>query len=1246
MNPNNIETTEAVFRRLDQGYPEWVLFVPVVCALVVLFMTIFYRQPEPLSKLLKSISIPPQLVVIGMIVYAIYALLFTIVFVTLALAGVITKPTLPLMAAIPLIGYPVLLAILTLVILVSRKPALLIPIFIVGLLCAAYLLISLAFPGRSWWVILGPVLAVALFYVGMMYWQDMKTIHPIWAIFLGLLRVTVYGILCFIFLLPGCQEVRVRTTTSKVLVLFDVSDSMRLNKQVTAKGKKGKALTRTEELLAFLDKDLQAKGKKGGEAEEEGEPKKFLDQVADVTNVSGYRFGAVLDDANIIHLLKGGQAAPKSVTNDEKFTMKAWLTPDVSDVRLPKDYGDDAGGEKERKKKRKALREKLKTMYESLRSGTDVSGPALNAAIRESAHDIQAIIIFSDGQNTAGSRKSYSDLRDLVRDSKKPIHIITVGIGEYIPPVSIEVQGIQAPKVARPDDKFPVIVGAVGKGLAGQPFKVNLKMSEYREVPIGGGEYKLVPTGFTKTVSDDGKFKGGGDAPYGEVKFEIDIAKMKGVDPTDDEALKNLKSIWKFEAEVPPHVKEKTKEVHKSRPTEVRVLLRKLRVLLFAGGPTREYRFVRTLFTREVQESRMDLSIYLQTGKGENVAQDVESEKLLRSFPSGLGKRVGDTSIPALNEFDVVIAFDPNWQELTNKQWENIHEWVTTGAGGLIVVAGPIYTYQLSTPAGRPQKVFVDLAGMLPVVPLDVRRFRFDPKHDTRRPWTLKFAPNAKLFDFLNIAEDEKKKKTKKKAKLDGGPPQGWNDFFWEGDEPEPGKTPWGGFYNYYPVERVHPQATVLARFNGPRLTRVKLDDTLQPYIATMKVGVGRTVYLGSGEFWRLRQYDEEFHQRFWVKLARYAGALRTNRITENGTILMARKARTGQVNFTVRLLKNGVDPVPDTERPKVLVNLPENFDKADKLTNRVIVMQPRPVQPGDKFRGWFTGNFQVFTEGTYVLKVPVPGSPGKYLPPHTIEIYKPDPERENKKPDHGYLYQLASYADPAFKNVPDKKEELETVLKRNLNLAGGKDGESASTRLKLYFPLKDAKYIPDLLVVRPPATNTNKGGVYDLLNSGVKAGPIDVTMAHLLLVIPPLLLLIVMGVLFGFRQYVAGMIVFVLMLLQISGMVTLMVLGALPEWETLFTLDLSAVSAYWLWIIVPASILLLIAGILATIRNFLWALVVFAVAAIIPLFIFVLDMILKPTWAELSIDLSFILVGIVGLLALEWVCRKLLRLA
>src|SRR5262249_43767453 len=156
-----------------------------------------------------------------------------------------------------------------------------------------------------------------------------------------------------------------------------------------------------------------------------------------------------------------------------------------------------------------------------------------------------------------------------------------------------------------------------------------------------------------------GKFQGAGDFPQDTVEYEIDVQALKGIQ-ADKDTEGALEGTWQFIAKVPRHPRESfAKAEHVTDPpTEGLVQKRKLRVLLFAGGPTREYQFLRTLLNREVNEKRLELSIYLQTGKDEqHVDQEVEPERFLRNFPMRVAAEPGDKYV-SLSEYDVVVCID------------------------------------------------------------------------------------------------------------------------------------------------------------------------------------------------------------------------------------------------------------------------------------------------------------------------------------------------------------------------------------------------------------------------------------------------------------------------------------------------------------------------------------------------------------------------------------------------------------
>src|SRR5438105_3314100 len=81
-------------------------------------------------------------------------------------------------------------------------------------------------PPTLWWVVLGFVLVAGFFYVGWMYLKDSRGVGIWWALFLGLLRCTVYLVLAGVFLLPSYQSWEEIETKSKEVLVFDTSLSL------------------------------------------------------------------------------------------------------------------------------------------------------------------------------------------------------------------------------------------------------------------------------------------------------------------------------------------------------------------------------------------------------------------------------------------------------------------------------------------------------------------------------------------------------------------------------------------------------------------------------------------------------------------------------------------------------------------------------------------------------------------------------------------------------------------------------------------------------------------------------------------------------------------------------------------------------------------------------------------------------------------------------------------------------------
>ena len=130
-------------------------------------------------------------------------------------------------------------------------------------------------------------------------------------------------------------------------------------------------------------------------------------------------------------------------------------------------------------------------------------------------------------------------------------------------------------------------------------------------------------------------------------------------------------------------------------------------------------------------------------------------------------------------------------------------------------------------------------------------------------PYPLTFTPQALASDLLRLEPANPDKK-----EHDG--PAGWDRFFW-GEARKPAVA--GASRNLVSLciirSRLRDNAMVLARFGGPKETHLKGEE--QPWLATMAFGQGKTVYVGSSESWRLRQFRESYHETFWLNLVRFA---------------------------------------------------------------------------------------------------------------------------------------------------------------------------------------------------------------------------------------------------------------------------------------------------------------------------------------------------------------------------------------
>jgi hypothetical protein len=438
---------------------------------------------------------------------------------------------------------------------------------------------------------------------------------------------------------------------------------------------------------------------------------------------------------------------------------------------------------------------------------------------------------------------------------------------------------------------------------------------------------------------------------------------------------------------------------------------------------------------------------------------------------------------------------------LLPEQMAALERWINLQAGGMIVVAGPVNTYQISRIGNHDRlKPVLDL---FPVTLQDSRLTELSGvERGTSDPWTLHFPGATAEMDYLKLDEAGKDSLA------------GWDEFFRGKDAAGKDAPVLRGFFTYYPVDAVKPSATVVATFADPR-ARLRDGTREQLYLVTMPYGSGKVVYLGSGEIWRLRMFREAYFERFWTKLARYAGSGNLTRLSRHGVLVMGQEFTAGQiVRLEAQLLGRDLQPLSAASKPRATVKAPTG------VTVPPVDLEARPGGNAE-WTGWFQGRFRVTAPGSYSLDLQIPES-GDLLQ-HRFTVKESNPELDDTRPDFGQMYQLAGEITEVLPRLDrqserEVREALEGTAARLLHRvdepesnAGAKDKPAAEAKSsrdvpRLFFDLESAKVIPQCMMT-DSRVQRSRGPIKDLWDTGfaVSSDP-PIEFANVLLLVVGLL--------------------------------------------------------------------------------------------------------------------------------------------
>jgi hypothetical protein len=948
---------------------------------------------------------------------------------------------------------------------------------------------------KMFWIpVLVVVLGLGLAYAVWMYVRDSRQVGWLWATFLGTARCCVYVILAAIFLLPAKQHWERSESISRVLIMLDLSGSMHLSDEVPGEGRQ--PVTRLDHVVRFMTqdngafvRDLMADPKDGkdknpiyvyafgGAADDE--PREFRRGSNPWSADDWHAFGKM--DLHQWVLEGLSDEARKAVKESNRFDKEQPVNP----VELAnfwttwfKEFLEGESGQKLADADRETLKKKQDNLLKKLEArqriltSTSYADSVLSVVTKEGNNMVAGLIVIGDGRSNAGSDSTLLEAINRANNAKIPI--FTIGVGEIREQINIRMADLRAPEQAPPDEQFSIRVDVDGEGLPDKEFECLLDIYKPNQVP---GKDKPV-----MTLPGKGTFKADGAVPHGTVEFTINPA-AKEMLPLlkagDKEGKPGLEQgEWKFVARVPKARGEAfTGKEHVSDiPASVHIVDKPLRVLLFAGGPGKDYQFCRRLFLNEVIKKRAEMSVCLQvTDQKGDRAQDVPPERLLKQFPHYRNLKADATDKAEdryynLAQYDLIIAFDPDWTQVPVESLHLLEEWVDDG-GGLIVLAGPINTFQLAR--GRNADKLKPVIDLLPVIVEDSRTADLGVDRAINKPWHLHFPGASPEAEYLKLDDEGK-------APLDG-----WAEFFWgkkgkiSDFDSEP---PLRGFFTYYPVKEPKPGATVVATFADPqaKITTSDGKPMEQPFIVTGQSKKGKVVYIGWEGMWRLRLHKELFHERFWTKLARFAGSGNLTRQSSLGVLIMGRRFIANQlIRFEAQLKQPNGKPLDKGMEVKYKIVPPAGV----QLPRSEFLMEAK--REGD-WSGYFRGQFQVPVPGKYEITLPIPGSAGEVLR-REYYVDVANPELDNPRPDFSALEQMASELGKLHVN-----DQLKGDLRRRLR-AGAKPDSAVAVRdenePRLFFNLQNARSIPECLTLQS-RTIRNKGKIEDLWTEGFTPSP------------------------------------------------------------------------------------------------------------------------------------------------------------
>lgn len=571
------------------------------------------------------------------------------------------------------------------------------------------------------------------------------------------------------------------------------------------------------------------------------------------------------------------------------------------------------------------------------------AGRAVTAALDGMGDSpVAGIVLVSDGGLNQGL--SVAGLAALAQRYGAPIH--TIGVGAAQAPANVRIASIAAPATVPQNDPFEVRIELAASGVARAELEVELSVEPLDEA----------------VRSDAANTQGEQILARRQVVLDADTAApplLFQVTPAG--AGRHL-----YRARISPLEREIV-QTDNAAATTVLVLAERTRVLIVAGRPSYDYRYLARLLERD---NSVELSCWLQSADV-NAVRD--GDTVIREMP----RRPDD-----IFAYDAIILMDPNPRGLDAGWALVVRRWIEEFGGGLLLEAGTHFSTRFLQDADAQE-----LVAILPIIPEADAEVRLSEQGAFRtRAQTPHIPEEIRDHPLLALHAD-----VATSAAI-------WRAL--------------PGVWWHLPVARAKPLATVLLQ-RGEGTAAERLGSPI--LMATQPVGSGRTVFLGFDDTWRWRATGERYFNRFWIQLVRYLAQSRRQGGTRRGTIVLERETIDvgDHVKIEARLLDESFAP---WSAPELEARLEFEDGSQRALTLKAITGRD----------GWFGGRVTIEQAGSVAIRVPLPDALGDdarslaQAPVRYLRVNRADAEARTVRLQVETLRELAEHTGGTYLPVSE----------------------------------------------------------------------------------------------------------------------------------------------------------------------------------------------------------------------------------